>query len=65
MRTATTDQTGRLPRLIRVFTGRTCHFVGFVMRLLICLSTVEQNDLIKNITNTHILVILFFQEAHP
>ena len=23
------DQTGRMPRLIWVFTGRTCHFVGF------------------------------------
>ena len=29
------DQTGRMPRLIRVFAGRTCHFVGFVMRKLI------------------------------
>ena len=28
------DQTGRMPRLIRVFAGRTCHFVGFVMRRL-------------------------------
>ena len=26
------DQTGRMPRLIWVFAGRTCHFVGFVMR---------------------------------
>ena len=26
------DQTGQMPRLIWVFTGRTCHFVGFVMR---------------------------------
>ena len=25
------DQTGRMPRLILVFAGRTCHFVGFVM----------------------------------
>ena len=24
------DQTGRMPRLIWVFTGGTCHFVGFV-----------------------------------
>ena len=24
-------QTGRMPRLIWVFAGRTCHFVGFVM----------------------------------
>ena len=28
-------QTGRMPMLIRVFAGRTCHFVGFVMRRLI------------------------------
>ena len=28
------DQTGRMPRLIWVFAGRTCHFVGFVMRRL-------------------------------
>ena len=28
------DQTGRMPRLIWVFAGRTCHFVGFVMRQL-------------------------------
>ena len=30
------DQTGRMPRLIWVFTGRTDHFVGFVMRWLKC-----------------------------
>ena len=29
------DQTGRMPRLIGVFAGRTCHFVCFVMRRLI------------------------------
>ena len=29
-----TDQTGRMPRLIWVFAGRTDHFVGFVMRWL-------------------------------
>ena len=28
------DQTGRMPRLIWVFVGSTCHFVGFVVRLL-------------------------------
>ena len=28
------DQTGRMPRLIWVFAGNTCHFIGFVtMRL--------------------------------
>ena len=31
-----TDQTGRMPRLIRVFAGHTVHFVGFVVRWLIC-----------------------------
>ena len=34
-RTAKTDQTGRMPRLIWVFAGRTDHFLGFVMRRLI------------------------------
>ena len=29
------DQAGRMPRLIWVFAGRTCHFVGFVMRQFI------------------------------
>ena len=28
------DQTGQMPRLIWVFAGCTCHFVGFVMRWL-------------------------------
>ena len=28
------DQTGRMPRLIWGFAGRTCHFIGFVMRRL-------------------------------
>ena len=31
------DQTGRMPRLIRVFAGRKGHYVGFVMRRLILL----------------------------
>ena len=30
------DQTGRMPRLIRVFTGRTGHFVSFVVGRLKC-----------------------------
>ena len=29
------DQTGRMPRLIWVVAGRTCHFVGFVVRRII------------------------------
>ena len=28
------DQTGRMPRLIWIFAGHTCHFVGFVVRQL-------------------------------
>ena len=35
MRTGKTDQIGQMPRLIRVFAGWTCNFVGFVMRRLI------------------------------
>ena len=34
MRTAKTDQTVRMSRLIRVFAGCTYHFFGFVMRWL-------------------------------
>ena len=34
MRTAKTDQTGQMPRLIYVFLLCRSHFVGFVMRLL-------------------------------
>ena len=30
------DQTRWMPRLIWIFVGRACHFVGFVMRQLIC-----------------------------
>ena len=33
------DQTGRMPRLIWVFAGHTCHFVGYVMsRLKYCVT---------------------------
>ena len=35
------DQTGRMPRLIWVFAGRTCHFVGFIMRWLIWTASSE------------------------
>ena len=30
------DQIGPMPRLIWVFIGHTCHFVGFIMRWFIC-----------------------------
>ena len=32
------DQTARMPRLIWVFAGRICHFAGFVMSRLNCIS---------------------------
>ena len=32
---AHSEDSNQMPRLIWVFAGRTCHFVGFVMRLLI------------------------------
>ena len=35
------DQTGRMPRLIWVFAGRICHFVGFVTMRLISLGMVQ------------------------
>ena len=35
------DLTRRVPRLIWVFAGPTCHFVGFVMRRLICLKCAD------------------------
>ena len=37
------DQTGRMTRLTWGFAGRTDHFVGFVMRRLIC-NLVESNE---------------------
>ena len=37
------DQTGRMPRLIWVFAGRTCHFVGFVTRRLIIMMFIDCN----------------------
>ena len=37
------DQTGRMPRPIWVFTGRTCHFVGCVVRWFIYHSLAHRN----------------------
>ena len=36
------DQTGQMPRLIWVFSGRTCHFVGFVMYQIKWLQKLEE-----------------------
>ena len=54
MRTAKTDQTGWMPRLIRVFTGRKGHFVGLVMRRLISTKGSEVYKLTLNqLSNSH------------
>ena len=42
------DQTEWMPRLVWVFAGRTCHFVGFVMRwLILCLRKLYKKQIIK------------------
>ena len=47
MQTVNSDQTGQIPRQTWVFAGRTCNFVGFVMRRLISvLSTVNRSKTI-------------------
>ena len=48
MQTAKTDQTVRMPRLIRVFDGCTGHFVGFVMLWLIFIS---EHKFLNNLKN--------------
>ena len=47
------DQTGRMPRMIWVFAGRTGHFVGFVMRRLIWQFTYFQQYF------SHIILLVF------
>ena len=48
MQTAKTDQTVWMPRLIRVFAGRTGHFVGFAMLWLIFISEYKFLNNLKN-----------------
>ena len=50
-------QIGRMPRLIWVFAGRTCHFVGFVMRRLKCYTVRLRLHIPK--TLSYKLLILF------
>ena len=46
------DQTGQMSRLIWVFAGHTCHFVGFVMRqLIINADRIFKIQLLCNIIN--------------
>ena len=54
------DQTGRMPRLIWVFAGRTYHFVGFVMRRLsfVFVSPVSQLFSIFSVTRVPHSVML-------
>ena len=51
------DQTRRMPRLIWVFAGRTCHFVGFVMRRLNCFSFKDLSSLFddSNVNTSSVL----------
>ena len=52
------DQTGRMPRLIWVFTWRTCHFVGFIMWrrlmykmvLIVCMRTAKSQGSMRSLT---------------
>ena len=44
MQTAKTDQTGLMPRLIWVFAGHICHFVGFLMWWLISKQCSSKKD---------------------
>ena len=53
------DQTGWMPRLIWVFAGRTVHYVGFVMRRLICFYG-EICKIIPNLSSN----FLYFQINH-
>ena len=50
------DQTGRMPRLIGVFAGCTCHFVGFVMRWLkYAIYPVTMNVCVHSYVNTFLI----------
>ena len=50
------DQTGQMPRLIWVFAGRTCHFVGFVMRRLKCSKGFGQTGMLNN-ADPHLIMV--------
>ena len=47
------DQTGRMPRLIWVFAGCICHFVGFITRRLISLTFFSSNIQGNNSNHNH------------
>ena len=55
------DKTGRMPRLIWVFAGRTCHFVGFVMRRLICSTFIPFRCFVFSKTDITVMNPLFYR----
>ena len=57
------DQTGRMPRLIWVFAGCICRFVGFVMRWVICFKTfylVPKTHALSYILSIFIIIIIIY-----
>ena len=48
------DQIWRMPKLIGVFTGRMCHFVGFVLRWLIYTCIIYMYTMLSYRTNRQI-----------
>ena len=57
------DQTGRMPRLIRVFAGRTGHFVSFVMLWLGLWFTNKRYEITKK-QGTHLFLSLSLPLPH-
>ena len=59
------DQTGWMPRLIWVFAGRTCHFVGFVMRRLISCCNVAKLWKCKGAIKTEAITRIWNYQIRP
>ena len=64
MRTVKTDQTGQTPRLIRIFAGHTCHFVGYVMMRLISFGTNKHGETVqtqrRSLIRVHRHIVCYF-----
>ena len=58
------DQIGRMPSLIWIFTGRACHCVGFVIYIVICQKT-SLPDIQALRTNTLIHFFFFIWILRP
>ena len=55
------DQTGRMPTLIWVFAGRTCHFVGFVTRrpiFLYAMDIIAWNSVALKVICVHAIIFV-------